>query len=150
MSKPLIQLIGILSFQLCKSSDTETNSFTWLKSRSPISNLKLKCMASCLSLNPYYTLLQLRYLPIMLISIKGMQIGDHEIKWVNFAEDTTIVLRDITYLNRIQVILKLYEDASSSKINFSKLKPYMLVHIKIELINKINGTDRILYRIAWT
>ena len=59
----------------------------------------------------------------MLISIKGMQIGDHEIKWVNFAEDTTIVLRDITYLNRIKVILKLYEDASSSKINFSKLKP---------------------------
>ena len=28
VSKPLIQLIGILSFQLCKSSDTETNSFT--------------------------------------------------------------------------------------------------------------------------
>ena len=72
----------------------------------------------------------------MLISIKGMQIGDHEIKWVNFAEDTTIVLRDITYLNRIQVILKLYENASSSKTNVSKLKPYMMVHIKIELINK--------------
>ena len=39
--------------------------------------------------------------------------GDHEIKIVNFADDTTISLRDITCLNRIQVIWKLYEDASS-------------------------------------
>ena len=47
--------------------------------------------------------------------IKGIQIGDHEIKIVNFADNTTIFLRrDITCLNRIQVILKLYENA---KIN---------------------------------
>ena len=52
--------------------------------------------------------------------IKRIQIGDHEIKIVNFVDDTTIFLRDITCLNRIQVILKLYEDISSSKINFSK------------------------------
>ena len=52
--------------------------------------------------------------------IKGVQIGDHEIKLVNFADDITIFLEDITCLNRIQVILKLYEKASSSKINFSK------------------------------
>ena len=45
--------------------------------------------------------------------IKGIQIGDHEIKIVNFA-DNTIFLRDITCLNRIQVILKPYENA---KIN---------------------------------
>ena len=47
-------------------------------------------------------------------SIKGMQIGDHDIKIVNFADNTTIFLRDITCLNRIQVILKPYENA---KIN---------------------------------
>ena len=52
--------------------------------------------------------------------IKGIQIGNHEIKLVNFADDTTILLRDIDCLNRIQSILKLYEDASSSKINFTK------------------------------
>ena len=52
--------------------------------------------------------------------IKGIQIGDHEIKIVKFADDTTIFLRDITCLDRMQVTLKLYEDASSSKINFSK------------------------------
>ena len=53
--------------------------------------------------------------------IKGTQIGgDHEIKIVDFAVETTILLRDITCLNRIQVILKLYEDGSSSKINFWK------------------------------
>ena len=38
-----------------------------------------------------------------------MQIGDHEIKIVNFTDNTTIFLRDITYLNRIQAILRLYE-----------------------------------------
>ena len=51
--------------------------------------------------------------------IKGIQIGHHEIKIVNFTDDTTIFLRDITCLNRIQVILKIYEDASSSKIKFT-------------------------------
>ena len=49
--------------------------------------------------------------------IKGIRIGDHEIKIVNFADDTAIFLRDIPCLDRIQVILKLYEYASSSKIN---------------------------------
>ena len=46
--------------------------------------------------------------------IKGMRIGDHEIKIVNFDDTTTIFLRDITYLIRIQVVLKLSENA---KIN---------------------------------
>ena len=36
--------------------------------------------------------------------IKGIQKGNHEIKIVNFADDTTISLRDITCLNTIQVI----------------------------------------------
>ena len=83
-----------------------------------------------------YTLLPLRYLPISLISIKGIQIGDHEIKIVNFSDDTNIFVKDITWLNIKQVILKLYEDASRSKIKFSKAKPYGLEHIKLELINK--------------
>ena len=47
--------------------------------------------------------------------IKRIQIGDHDIKMVNFADNTTIFLRDITrLLNRIKVILKPYENA---KIN---------------------------------
>ena len=46
--------------------------------------------------------------------VKGIQIGDHEIKIVNFAGNTIIFLWDITCLHRIQVILKLYENA---KIN---------------------------------
>ena len=41
--------------------------------------------------------------------IKGIQIGDHEIKIVNFTDNTTIFLSDITCLNRMQVILRLYE-----------------------------------------
>ena len=47
-------------------------------------------------------------------TIKGIQIGDHEIRTVNFADDTTIFLWDVTCLIMIQVILKLYENA---KIN---------------------------------
>ena len=41
--------------------------------------------------------------------IKGILIGDHEIKLVNFTDNTIIFLRDITCLNRMQVILRLYE-----------------------------------------
>ena len=52
--------------------------------------------------------------------IKGVQIGDHEIKLVNFADNITIFLEDIAGLNRLPVILKLYEEASSSKRNFSE------------------------------
>ena len=45
--------------------------------------------------------------------IKGIQIGDHEIELVNFADEITLFLADITCLNRIQVILKLFQEASS-------------------------------------
>ena len=52
--------------------------------------------------------------------IKGMQIGDHEIKIVNFADDTTIFLRDFSCLTKIELILELPQKVSNSKINFSK------------------------------
>ena len=52
--------------------------------------------------------------------MKGVQIGDHEIKLVNFADDITIFLGDSTCFNRMQVILKPCEEDSSPKINFSK------------------------------
>ena len=52
--------------------------------------------------------------------IKGIQKGDHEINIVNFADDTTILLRDLSCLTKIELILELFEKASSSKINFSK------------------------------
>ena len=41
--------------------------------------------------------------------IKEMQIGDHEIKILDFADNTTIFLRHITCLNSIQAILILHE-----------------------------------------
>ena len=44
--------------------------------------------------------------------IKRIQTGDHEIKIVNLADDITILLRDNQCLSRIQVILKLYENAN--------------------------------------
>ena len=36
--------------------------------------------------------------------IKGIQIGGHEIKLVNFADEITFFLADITCLNRIHMI----------------------------------------------
>ena len=56
--------------------------------------------------------------------IKGIEIGDHEIKITNFADNTTIFLRDIICLNRIHEILKLNEDESNSKINFGPLHSF--------------------------
>ena len=47
-------------------------------------------------------------------NIKGIQIEDHDIKILNFTDNTTIFLKDFTCLNRIQVILKPYGNA---KIN---------------------------------
>ena len=44
--------------------------------------------------------------------IKGIQIGDHEIKIVNFADEITIFLKEITCLNRMQLILEVYENAN--------------------------------------
>ena len=41
--------------------------------------------------------------------IKGIQTRDHEIKRVNFTDNTTIFLRDIICLNRVKVISRLYE-----------------------------------------
>ena len=59
-----------------------------------------------------YTSLQLRYFPILLIKIKGIQKADHKIKIVNFPDSTTISIKDTTSLNVIQAILKLYEHVS--------------------------------------
>ena len=36
--------------------------------------------------------------------IKGIQIGDYVTKIVNFADEITTFLRDISYLNRLEVI----------------------------------------------
>ena len=79
--------------------------------------------------------------------IKGIHIGNHEIKIVNFADDTTIFLRDITCLDKIKVILKLCEDASSSKINFLRSQAsakFPLKHFELTLVTLfsicLNGT----------
>ena len=47
-------------------------------------------------------------------TIKQIQIRDHGITIVNFADNTTIFLKDITCINRMHAVLKLYENA---KIN---------------------------------
>ena len=59
---------------------------------------------------------------------RGIQIGDHDIKIVNFTDNSTLFLGDITCLNRIQVILRLFEKKIKDiftvlKIIFSNAKP---------------------------
>ena len=56
--------------------------------------------------------------------IKGIQIEDHDFKIVNFTEITANFLKDIICLNRIQVILRLYEkDKLVQRQFFQKAKP---------------------------
>ena len=73
--------------------------------------------------------------------IKGIQIGDHKIKIVNFAYDTTIFSRDFSYLTKIELILQLSQKPSSSKINFQKVRPYGVWRIKLELIYQNKWLD---------
>ena len=58
--------------------------------------------------------------------IKGIQIGDHEIKIVNFADNTTIFLRDITCLDTrdFKTIWK-FKYKLAQKIIFSKSQAFM-------------------------
>ena len=73
--------------------------------------------------------------------IKGIQIGDHEIKIVNFAYDTTIFFWDFSCLTKMELILELSQKSCSSKLNFQKARPYEVWHIKIELINQNKWRD---------
>ena len=68
------------------------------------------------------------------VRIKGIRIGDHEIKIVNFADDTTSFIRDFSCLTKIKLILVLCEKVSSSKINFWKSQTLWGVAYK----NRIN------------
>ena len=74
--------------------------------------------------------------------IRGVQIGDHEIKIVNFANDTNIFLRDFSCLTKIELILELSQKASSSEINFSKSQTLWAVAYK-------NRTDK-PRQMAWS
>ena len=47
--------------------------------------------------------------------IKGIQIGDHEIKTVNFADGTTIFLRDFSCLTKIELIIQLSQKFLTQK-----------------------------------
>ena len=47
--------------------------------------------------------------------IKGIQIGDHEIKTVNFADGTTIFLRDFSCLTKIELIIQLSQKLLTQK-----------------------------------
>ena len=67
--------------------------------------------------------------------IKRIQIGDHGIKIVNFADNTTIFLKDITCLDKTKAVLKLYKNASSSNITFSKSQAkFSLKYLKLTLV----------------
>ena len=67
---------------------------------------------------------------------KGMQIGNQEIKIVNFADDATIFLGDINCLNRIRTILNYLKKHLAQRLVFQKAKPYGLMNIKTESINQ--------------
>ena len=47
--------------------------------------------------------------------IKGIQTGDHQIKIVNFADDTTIFLEDFNYLAKTELILNYLKQLLAQK-----------------------------------
>ena len=50
-------------------------------------------------------------------NIIGIQIGDHEMEVVNFADDTTIFLRNFSFLTKIEQFLELF--GTTQKMKFS-------------------------------
>ena len=67
------------------------------------------------------------------MKIKGIQIGHHKIKIVNFADDTTVFLRDLSCLTKTELILELSQKASSSRISFSKNQTLQSVTYKTSI-----------------
>ena len=62
---------------------------------------------------------------------------------MDFTDNTTIFLGGITCLDRIEMILKLFQDASSSKINFSKSQAsakFPLKYLKLTLVTLFSIT----------
>ena len=103
---------GISFFLSFVSLVTGANSFTLFHLLMPISNLKVKQMMSY----PYPKILSEFSLLLCIIKdqalpiffdvhtrTKGTHIGDHEIKIVNFADDTTILLRHFSYFTKTEV-----------------------------------------------
>ena len=50
-------------------------------------------------------------------NIIGIQIGDHEMVVVDFADDTTIFLRNFSFLTKIELVLELCD--TTQKMKFS-------------------------------
>ena len=71
------------------------------------------------------------------MSIKGIQIVDNEIKRVNFADGITIFLRNFSCLTKIELILELSKNASSSNLNFSKKQALCGVACKNRIVKPI-------------
>ena len=46
---------------------------------------------------------------------------------VNFADGTTNFLRDFSCLTKIELVLELSQNVSSSKVNFQNARPYGLM-----------------------
>ena len=46
---------------------------------------------------------------------------------VNFAGGTTIFLRDFSCLTKVELVLELSQNVSSSKLNFQNARPYRLM-----------------------
>ena len=73
------------------------------------------CYALLWLLQLQFLLMSIRELKVYRYTrIKDIQIGDHEIKIVSFADDTTVFLRDFSCLTKIELNLVLCEKASSS------------------------------------
>ena len=64
----------------------------------------------------------IRSLQFSLMPKKSIQIADHGVKTMNFADDSIIFVKEFNCLTSIELILELWKKCSSSKILFQKVR----------------------------
>ena len=77
-------------------------------------------------LSPYLFVAAVEILAIAIRSdsnIRGVKVGDEETKILDYADDTTATLSDISSLERLLAVLNAFERCSGLKMNFKKLRP---------------------------
>ena len=74
-------------------------------------------------LSPYLFVIAIETLALFIrndTNIKGIRLGDKEIKQVLYADDITIFVRDINSVNRLKIVLDNFEAVSGLKVNKEK------------------------------
>ena len=84
-------------------------------------------------LSPYLFVLAVEILAIAIRkdeNIKGITINAHEIKLAQYADDTTLFLRDFDSVRRIMTLLECFYNVSGLKLNIQKTELFLVGSLK--------------------